>query len=162
MFDADAEPFHRRPDNSQQQRAGFGISLQQRTECPADRAMNLRLFADLFNALAAARRRWKDKPNAPRKVEDHCDLAKAIDRYHADHSDCSQTPSATPAIFPFFTRSTDLSYIRHLRSSSKPLMNESSTVGTQCRTFRSERCNGHGWRLASFFYTHTPDYFSIV
>ncbi|KAF3026677.1 hypothetical protein E8E14_014595 [Neopestalotiopsis sp. 37M] len=85
MRDPDVDTLEKAYDN-----ACFLInSNMYRTECPADRAMSPRLFADLFNALAAARRRWKDKPTAPRKVEDHCDLAKAIDKYNAEHSDCS-------------------------------------------------------------------------
>lgn len=87
MFNAAAEPAVGAVmaiDNDGQR---FLYEVQERTEWARDRQMIPRLFADLFNSLVAARQRWNDKPREPFDIKEHCDLAKAIDRYHKEQAD---------------------------------------------------------------------------
>ncbi|KAF3012664.1 hypothetical protein E8E14_011324 [Neopestalotiopsis sp. 37M] len=86
MFNAAAEPAIGSIMAMDNDGERFLHAVQERTEWAKDRQMNPRLFADLFDSLVAARQRWMDKPTAPHNIEEHCDLAKAIDRYHKEQA----------------------------------------------------------------------------
>ncbi|ETS86369.1 hypothetical protein PFICI_00197 [Pestalotiopsis fici W106-1] len=65
----------------------FEAAVQERTPWARDRAMDPRIFAELFAVLVEARHRWYSHPRVPHSFQDHSDLAKAIDRYLEQQSD---------------------------------------------------------------------------